>query len=181
MLSPGPTARRAHPHHPGGPRSAVALGILGHFPALRINGLQSAASRHSRPELRLHCPPCPELGLAAAKDAERSAVPVNTRESGGRACRACPCVPVRAAPGLRNVQLFSEAAVPRPFPPRRLGAAAARVLVAFTSGPWTGPQRRLVCLRVAAPAARPCAYLRRAKRSLQLVPGFKLSSSFAYY
>lgn len=94
MLSPGPTARRAHPHHPGGPRSAVALGTLGHFPALRINGLQSAASRHSRPELRLHCPPCPELGLAAAKDAERSAVPVNTRESGGRACvRARACRP----------------------------------------------------------------------------------------
>lgn len=163
----------------------MALGPLGHFPALHINGLQSAAPRHSCLELCPRRRPCGELVLAPAKDAGRvaarpvtGAAPVSTRESGGRVCHAC-------RPRVWGTSGCFSTRLHRVSSPQRLGASAARILVAFTSGPLDrgAATPRLALGRDSSrqPVRLARAYLVRVKRRLQLVPGFKLSSSFAYY
>lgn len=128
MLSPGRTACGAHPHHHG---TAVCCGT-GDFWSLSCTSDKRVTERGFSAQLPgalstlpavPGARPCTCQGCGAV--CSSACYRCSSRKHVGERRPCVPCVPCVPTSSLRNIELFSKAAAPRPFPPQRLGASAA--------------------------------------------------------
>lgn len=190
MLSPGCTACGAHPHHHG---TAVCCGT-GDSWSLSCTSDKRVTERGFSAQLpgALSTPPavpgarpctCQGCGAVCSSACYRCSSRKHVGER--RPCVPCvPCVPCADLESKEHRAVF-QGGCTASLPPAASGSFSRPVSLSLSHpGRWNGVQRRLVCLWVATPAASLCAsraYLLRVKQRLQLVPAFKLSSSFACY